>query len=272
MQALQLKRKEFEFLKEYIYRNIGISLSDQKIYLVQGRLNKRLKQLGLSSFHAYCELLQNDAMHKELSYLSTFISTNVTSFFREESQWKFLEYNLNNLFENKTIRIWSAASSTGEEPYSINMFLHEHISDIQSWDVKILATDISTKVLQQAQSGQYAQKALQGLEKRYQIKYFTKSKINSEMCLINSTIKQDIKFRLFNLVTGDYKIFKNKIFDIIFCRNVMIYFDKETQNALVSKFYELLKPGGYLFIGSSEALTDMKKGFKVASASIYRKV
>lgn len=272
LQASQLKKKEFEFLKEYIYNNIGISLSEQKIYLVQGRLNKRLKQLNLSSFSEYCELLQNDVMHKELSYLATLISTNVTSFFREESQWKFLEKNFDEIFVNKTVRIWSAASSTGEEPYSINMFLHEHITDMHGWDIKILATDISTKVLSQAQKGLYSKKAVEKLDKRYQIKYFVKKNRNSEVYEMSPLMKQNIKFRLFNLVTGDYKIFKNKKFDIIFCRNVMIYFDKATQNALVSKFYELLNPGGYLFIGSSEALTDIKKGFKVASASIYKKV
>jgi len=269
MKALKLGKKEFAFLQKYIYENIGISLSNQKIYLVQGRLNKRITQLGLDTFAQYCELLKNDVTHKELSYLSTFISTNVTSFFREEAQWQYLENNLNTLFRDKNIRIWSAASSTGEEPYSINMFLHEYIPDIKSRDVKILATDISTKVLQQAQKGEYPEKSLQNLSIQYKSKYF--SQVAGKKYTICPKIKKDIKFRLFNLVTGDYRIFREKKFDVIFCRNVMIYFDKNTQNTLVSKFYELLKPGGYLFIGSSEALTDIKERFKVASASIYRK-
>lgn len=270
LEAKQLKKSEFTFLKEYIYEHIGISLSEQKIYLVQGRLNKRLKEIGLDSFEEYCELLRRDSEHKELSYLATFISTNVTSFFREESQWHFLENNFDALFSDYKIRIWSAASSTGEEPYSINMFLHEHISDIAKWDIKILATDISTKVLTQAQSGEYQAKAVNAMPKKYEVKYF--SKTPSGVYRITPALKKDIKFRMFNLVTGDYRIFKQKKFDVIFCRNVMIYFDKATQNALVSKFYDLLKPGGYLFIGSSEALTDIKKGFKLVSASIYKKV
>lgn len=270
MQTLKLKKSEFDFLKEYIYNNIGISLSEQKIYLVQGRLSKRLKELGLSSFEGYCKLLSDDIKRSELSYLASLISTNVTSFFREESQWRFLEKNIETIGLNKRLRIWSAASSTGEEPYSINMFLHEHIADIANWDVKILATDISTKVLKIAQAGEYKIKAYETLSKRYQIKYFTKAGLDT--FAIKPFVKKDIKFRLFNLVTGDYKVFGEKKFDIIFCRNVMIYFDKKTQNELVAKFYNLLNAGGYLFIGSSEALTDIKQGFKLVSGSIYKKV
>lgn len=274
MNTLVLKKEEFLFLKDFIYQHIGISLSEQKIYLVQGRLNKRLKELRLNSFKEYCDLLRNDVAQKELSYLSTFISTNVTSFFREGSQWKFLEENLAKIThsKNKKLRIWSAASSTGEEPYSIMMFLYEHLNDVLHWDIKLLATDISTKVLKQAKEGKYKSKAYSQLEARYRAKYFTKVQHSEDEYTIKEMIKKDIVFRIFNLVTGNYKIFTKKKFDIIFCRNVMIYFDKATQSELVKNFYDLLEPGGYLFIGSSEALTDLRKGFKLVSPSIYQKV
>lgn len=273
MHQLVLKKEEFSFLKEFIYQNIGISLSEQKIYLVQGRLSKRLKELNLGSFKEYCELLRNDVAQKELSYLSTFISTNVTSFFREGSQWKFLKENLTSIVSTKhnKLRIWSAASSTGEEPYSIAMFLEEHLQDAKHWDVKILATDISTKVLKLAKAGVYNAKAYEPLEARYKSRYFSKNPDGLDYS-IDENIKKKIRFALFNLVTGNYGIFGKKRFDIIFCRNVMIYFDKPTQVELVKHFYDLLLPGGYLFIGSSEALTDLKKDFKLVSPSIYQKI
>lgn len=273
MKALKLQKSEFNFLKEFIYKNIGISLSEQKIYLVQGRLNKRLKQLHLNSFEKYCDLLRNDRDGEELTFLSTLISTNVTSFFREPSQWRFLESNIESIL-NKAggrLRVWSAASSTGEEPYSISMFIKEHEKN-SNVDVKILATDISTKVLKQAQSGRYKSKALASLDRNIHTKYFSKVANELDTYSISHNVKKDVTFRMFNLVTGDYNIFAGKKFDMIFCRNVMIYFDKTTQNTLVEKFHTLLKPGGYLFIGSSEALTDIKKGFKLVNASIYQKV
>lgn len=275
MERLVLKRKEFTLFQAYIYQHIGISLGDHKIYLVQARLAKRVKQLGLESFGAYYDYLISDKKGVELEYLSSLISTNVTSFFREQKQWEFLKTHLSSILasSNGKLRIWSAACSSGEEPYSIAMFLAEHLPNYSQYDIKILATDVSSKVLKMAMSGLYTQKAALSLKEEYVRKYFTPVQIGDEVHYrISSTLKQKIVFREFNLVTGDYRLFANKAFDIIFCRNVMIYFDKSTQSALVDRFHSILRKDGYLFIGSSEALTDMKKEFKSKSASIYQKV
>lgn len=272
MDRLILSHKDFTLFKAFIYEHIGISLGEQKIYLVQARLSKRVKQLSLNSFHEYYDILVNDRSGKELEYLSSLISTNVTSFFRESKQWDFLKSHLSTIMEGKNhkLRIWSAACSSGEEPYSIGMFLDENMPDL---DVKILATDVSPRVLKEAMLGTYSEKACDSLSDGYLNRYFTKvPKEDTLVYRINERVKKNIVFRGFNLVTGNYHLFGEKKFDIIFCRNVMIYFDKQTQNTLVEKFYEMLHKGGYLFIGSSEALTDIKKGFQSRSASIYQKV
>lgn len=274
MDRLVLSQKEFLLFKEYIYEHLGINLGDQKIYLVQARLAKRVKHLGLESFKAYYEYLLNDATGEEFSTLSSLISTNVTSFFREQKQWEFWKNNLHVMSakKEKKLRIWSAACSSGEEPYSIAMFLDATLPDVASWDIKILATDVSSRVLRLAQRGEYASKTCDNMDINYRKRYFHFD-TKKEMYCIEERLKKMVTFREFNLVTGNYKLFKTGMFDIIFCRNVMIYFDKPTQQVLIEKFHTLLsKEEGYLFIGSSEALTDQKQGFKSKSASIYQKV
>ena len=275
MERLVLRRKEFTLLQAFIYQHIGISLGDHKIYLVQARLAKRVKHLGLESFGEYYDYLVADKKGGELEYLSSLISTNVTSFFREQKQWEFLKTHLSSILasSNGKLRIWSAACSSGEEPYSIAMFLAEHLPNYAQYDIKILATDVSSKVLKIAMSGVYTQKACMSLKEEYLSKYFTPVRVQDEVHYrISDMLKKQIVFREFNLVTGDYNLFAHKAFDIIFCRNVMIYFDKPTQSTLVDRFHSILRKEGYLFIGSSEALTDMKKEFKSKSASIYQKV
>lgn len=273
MEKMELTKKEFTLFKEYIYEHIGISLSEQKIYLVQARLAKRVKHLGLTDFSAYYHTLVNDASGKEFEYLCSLISTNVTSFFRESKQWDFWKTHLSTMIagKNNRLRIWSAACSTGEEPYSIAMFLDENLPSSAHFDIKILATDVSPRVLKEASEGVYGPKAIANLSQNYLSRYFERTQ-NQGSFRVKESLKRPITFRAFNLVTGNFNLFKGKQFDIIFCRNVMIYFDKPTQQALVDKFYEMLCPGGYLFIGSSEALTDARKGLKSRSASIYQKV
>ena len=272
---LVLSRKEFALFQAYIYEHIGISLGDHKIYLVQARLAKRVNHLGLESYRAYYDYLVADKKGRELEYLSSLISTNVTSFFREQKQWEYLKANLPAILKSTggKLRIWSAACSSGEEPYSIAMFLAEHLPKDRAFDIKFLATDVSSKVLKIAMNGLYSQKAGLSLHEEYLRKYFKPEMIEDQVHYrISDTLKKQIIFREFNLVTGDFSLFENKAFDIIFCRNVMIYFDKPTQTALVDRFYTILPKNGYLFIGSSEALTDMKRDFRSRSASIYQKV
>lgn len=275
LQEITITKKEFELFKDYVYNEVGISLSDHKITLVQGRLAKRLRALGLKSYRDYYDYMIKDKTGEEAFHLVSAISTNVTTFFREASQWEFLEEHLPTLLEkkrDKKLRIWSAASSSGEEPYSIAMFLRDHIPSVDSWDIKILATDISQKVLSKALDGIYEAKDVQNLSRAMLNNHFVEQKIDGKKYFeVKDTLKKMVMYRMFNLVYDNFGIFKNQ-FDIIFCRNVMIYFDPPTQQALVSRFYKILPPKGWLFVGHSESLTRNKNEFKLIQPSIYEKI
>jgi chemotaxis protein methyltransferase CheR len=271
---IELKPQEFKLLRTYIYEKVGISLSEQKTTLVKGRLNKRLNQLNMKSFMDYYEYLLNDKSGEELTFFVSAISTNVTSFFRESAQWSWLESYISDLVASKRekkLRIWSAGCSSGEEPYTILMFLQEHLKDFESWDIKILATDISSKVLSKAILGHYEPKDVEQLPKNIVIKSF--EKVNGQNGLkysIKPFLKQKVMFRLYNLITDPF-FFKNE-FDMIFCRNVMIYFDEANRNNLIGRFASLLPKGAPLFLGSSESLTTHKNSLKLLGFSIYQKI
>lgn len=265
---IELSHKEFELFRSYIYKEVGISLSEQKSALIKGRLNKRLNQLSLNSFREYYDFLVGNS--DELGYFVSAISTNVTSFFRESAQWVWLEGYLPRMVEKKMekkIRIWSAGCSSGEEPYTILMFLARHLRDFDSWDIKILATDISQKVLEKAISGRYVAKDVSSLPKETISSFFTKTADGNYEVV--SKMRQKVLFRLYNLVTDPF-IFKNK-FDMIFCRNVMIYFDDTTRAEVVGKFASLLEKGSPLLLGSSESLTANKDKLALMGSSIYTK-
>lgn len=270
----QLKKKEFDLFRELVYDRLGISLSDQKVSMMQSRLSKLLTQKRLSS---YMELYDYFVHHSGSAVdheLEDAITTNVTSFFREKEQWVyFKEYIKNTLLkkEKKKLRIWSSASSSGEEPYSIAIFLHENIPNIETWDIKILATDISEEILKKAMFGVYSEKSMEGLSHNIIQKYFTLKKSGtSKEFAVNDSIKKMITFRKFNLVYGNYGMFSNPI-DIIFCRNVMIYFDKAVQTQINIHLTSLLQTGGLMFIGHSESIPPSVKNLKLVKSSIYMK-
>ncbi len=272
---LDITPKEFNLFREYIYKQTGISLSEKKITLVRGRLSKRIRKLGLKNFSDYYNLVVEDNSGEELTLLIDSISTNVTSFFREAGQWEFLKNDLQNILKrckNRRLRIWSAACSSGEEPYSILMFLQENMKDFNLWDIKILATDISNQILLKASKGEYQDKSVETVPKHVLAKNFNKiNKGNETLYVVKDFLKDRVVFRSFNLINGDFAIFKNK-FDMIFCRNVMIYFDGESQKKLVSEYAKLLERGSYLFVGHSESLTRNKDEFKLVKASIYERI
>lgn len=271
---IELKPQEFKLFRNYIYEKVGISLSEQKTTLVKGRLNKRLNQLDITSFKDYYDYLVNDASGEELTFFMSAISTNVTSFFREAAQWSWLEGYLPQMAASKRekkLRIWSAGCSSGEEPYTILMFLQNHLHDFESWDIKILATDISSKVLSKAILGHYEQKQVEQLPKNIVIKSFEKvHEQNVIKYQIKPFLREKVMFRLYNLITDPFFI-KNE-FDMIFCRNVMIYFDEANRNNLIGRFTTLLPKGAPLFLGSSESLTSHKNSLKLLGSSIYQKI
>jgi chemotaxis protein methyltransferase CheR len=272
---IEITAEEFEKIRKFVKAKVGISLSDQKATMVRGRLHKRLLELGMSSFSEYYRYLNSPEGEEEISNFINAISTNVTSFFRSPHHWTYLKENLNEIFlskPNKKIRIWSAACSSGEEPYSIMIFLRENLKDFDKWDIKILATDISHKALAKALKGEYSEKDVESMQKAVIHRNFTPKKTPTGVVYeIDPILKSKIMFRSFNLVNDDFSIFKFH-FDIIFCRNVMIYFDKETRRSLISRFAKLLNKGSLFIMGDSEAITENKNEFALIKSSIYKKI
>lgn len=260
------------FLKysSFIYDNYGIHITISKKDMLQAKLIKLVIRNKIDSYEEYFRILTQNKNREMLLEFSSEITINKTDFFRENNHFEFIKNNINLITEknkriirNNEIRVWSAGCSTGEEPYTLGMVLKEHF--IPGIDIKILATDLSKDVLRKAMGGVYSQAIMNQVEKYYVLKYFEKEDLNWRA---KSSLKNIITFRLFNLM--DNFPFK-KSFDIIFCRNVMIYFDNKVQQKLIDKFYDVLAPGGILFIGHSESLTGKNHKFKYIKPTIYMK-
>ncbi len=273
-----LSDKEFELFRGLIYKTSGISLALSKKELVKARLSKRLTKTGIGSFEQYYKFVtKHDKNGEELVHLLDSISTNKTDFFREAKHFDFLNTKLlpdliqkKEKVKNKTIRVWCAASSSGEEPYTLAITILNHINPNDGWNIKILATDISTKILQRAIKGIYTIDSLKGISPAIVSAHFKRVVIDRSNCFqAKDHLKKIITFRRFNLMTPNFP-FRNP-FDFIFCRNVMIYFDTETQHKLILKFYNCLPKDGYLFIGHSETLARKTHGFKYTQPAVYQK-
>lgn len=273
-----LSNKEFEMFRGLIYNTCGINLTLSKKELVKARLTKRLTKTGTSSFNEYYNYVtKTDKSGKELIHLIDNISTNKTDFFREKKHFDFLNTTLlpalilsKEQNRNRKLRIWCAASSSGEEPYTLAITVFNHIGPDSGWDVKILATDISTRILQKAIDGIYKAELLNDVPPGITSAHFSKVVVDNTNCYkAKDHLKEIITFRRFNLMTETFP-FKYP-FDFIFCRNVMIYFDPETQHRLVAKFYNCLSKEGYLFIGHSETLSKNDNKFKYIQPAVYQK-
>jgi len=275
--AITLSDTEFRMFRELIFEKSGISLHDGKKELLRTRLGGRLRARDLSSFKDYYDFIKNDNSDGELMGLLDAISTNLTSFFREINHFHFLKEKIvpaildrGRASNNKVLRCWSAGCSSGEEPYTIIFSLldNEEISD--SWDIKMLATDISVEMLEKATRAVYAEEKIKTVPKNMVRKYFVKgTKGKQGLYRVRKEISRLVQFKRFNLMTSNFP-FQHK-FDFIFCRNVMIYFDKPTQETLTSKYYNALAKGGYLMIGHSESLTGLQHQFKYVLPTIYHK-
>ena len=266
-----LKEDEYQRFCTLIYAESGISLGNQKHSLLASRLSKRLRDLSLATFTEYYELLTEDRTGEEFTRMLDLITTNKTDFFREPKHFDFLrERILPELESAKRIRIWSSACSTGEEPYTIAMTLCEGIRSPAHWDIKILASDLSTRVLAKAASGTYDEERVQALLPETVKRYFLRGRGESAgLIKVKPHLADMIHFQRMNLMDDRFPI-KTPL-DLIFCRNVMIYFDQATQGTLVNKFHRYLKPGGYLFIGHSESLHWVEHTFETVAPTIYRK-
>lgn len=227
---------------------------------------KRLRALGMESFDAYIHFIESEAGRHELEMMVDVMTTNKTSFFREPAHFEYLSKHLLPDVRSSRMRFWTAACSSGEEPYSLAIFIREAIPDIDRKDVKILATDISTRMLEKAKRAVYTQEALREVPGFLVQKYFSKTS-ESEYRVKNAVLDMVHLARL-NLI--DKWPMKGP-FDVIFCRNVMIYFDRPTQQRLINRFWNYLEPGGYLFVGHSEGLSAISHKFHYVRPAVYQK-
>jgi chemotaxis protein methyltransferase CheR len=271
----ELKDLEYEKISRLVHQQCGICLHEGKKDLVKARLGRRLREGGFRSFSDYYRYVTTEEGTEELVAMIDSISTNVTHFFREEKHFRKLTALLPALAQEKEkggrtdmIRIWTAGCSTGEEPYSIAMTAGECLQGRRT-TFHILATDISTRVLQTARRGVYPEDRVKGIPPpllKHCFQYGTGA--SAGLFRVKREIRDRVSFERFNLM--EVPRFGNR-FDVIFCRNVMIYFDKPTQNAVVGRFHDLLEEGGYLFIGHSETLTGLDHRYRYVEPSIYRK-
>ena len=261
----------FEALSKRIYQLAGISLSPHKKQLVYSRISKRIRHLGLSSFDAYCREVSDDHS-PEIGEFINAITTNLTSFFRENHHFEFLKSHivpeLKQLHRSdRRLRFWSAGCSTGEEPYSIAATLHPLLLN-ENWDCRILATDLDSNVLDHARRGIYTSEKVESISEEQRRQLFERR--NQERAMsVQPALQQYITFKQLNLMM-DWPM--QGPVDVIFCRNVMIYFDKPTQKQLFEKFYRMLSDNGYLIIGHSESMHGMDKKFKNLGKTMYQKV
>lgn len=268
--------QEFQQLSDLVYKHCGINLHMGKKTLVRARLAKWIHQGHFNSFREYIDHVLSDSTGHKFSNLIDTLSTNVTSFFREEKHFHFLRNKfLPNLLErkkqdgNSKIRGWSAGCSSGEEPHSIGITLLEALGGSGRWDLKILATDISTRMLEKARQGIYEMNRINGISPEHLQKYFITTHLKDQLAYqANNQLKSVLMFHYLNLMEA-WPI-KGPV-DFIFCRNVMIYFDKETQQDLVRRYWNLLEPGGILFTGHSESLTGIEHQFCYVQPTIYKK-
>jgi len=266
-----LNNDVFERFRALVYRECGINLTDHKRAMFSSRLQRRLSQLGLTSFQDYYDLVVGGHSDAELTTMLDYISTNQTEFFREPHHFTFLrERVLPELAVDKTVRIWSTACSSGEEPYSIAMTLSDTIASPSTWNCRILASDISTRMLAKAATGQYSHEKINSLSSDLVRRHFLLGKGNRrELVKIKPHIANMAVFRRINLMDDRYPI--KSLLDVIFCRNVMIYFDRETQAKVLARLSRYLKPGGYLFLGHSETMQGISDAFHYVAPTIYRK-
>ena len=272
-QEFELSDAVFDRLRELVHRYTGIALAETKRELVYGRLARRLRVLQLKSFADYCALIENGPAD-EVQELTNAITTNLTSFFRENHHFQQLADEIFPQIEaeraaGKRIRVWSAGCSTGEEPYSIAMVMRESLAHLRDWDIKLLATDIDSKVVETASAGAYTEDRFKGVSPERIKRWFSPAAGRPTHREAARELKNLITFKQLNLF--DPWPMKGP-FDVIFCRNVVIYFDKVTQRGLFERMAELQEPGAWLIIGHSESLFNVTSRYRLVGRTVYRRL
>lgn len=264
---------DFERLRALSFAHSGIRVPDDKFNMFYSRIAKRLRALGLTRFSEYCDIVEDRADPEFTEFINA-ITTNLTSFFRENHHFEYLRHHLvpewrREKADSRRLRGWSAGCSTGEEPYSILMTLLESDLPCSRWDVKLLATDLDTRVLETAANGVYDSDRVNRLDEQRLQRWFLKGNAHQAgRVRVKDEVRDFIHFKQLNLI-GPWAM--KGPFDFIFCRNVLIYFDNPTKQMLIERFENLLAPGGHLFIGHSESLHSVHHGFENLGQTIYRK-
>ncbi len=275
-----LSERDFKRLSEFIHSNLGIKMPGSKITMIESRLRKRLRVRKISSFTEYCDYLFSErGMAEELNYFIDVVTTHKTDFFREEDHFRFLVQRVIPELVTKMgsgvgrkLNLWSAASSRGHEVYTIAIVLNEFRERYPGldFDYFILGTDISNDVLEDGRKAIYDHDDIDPVPKDMKKKYFLKSKDPSKnLVRVVPELRNKVKFRQLNLMDDDFQL--RELMDVIFCRNVMIYFDKKTQDTLLYKLCNYLKNGGYLFMGHSEVLHNPNLPLVSKAPAVYRK-
>ena len=277
-----LSDSEFDIISKIIYKETRIIMGAHKKTLVTSRLGKRIKALNIDNFKGYIDYLSSDKGKEELVNFINSVTTNKTDFFRENKHFEYMKSTFLPNWENaykegkvKNLRIWSAACSSGEEPYSILITLHEYFgSRFNDYDIKVLASDVDTNVLAHGKEGVYREDVVSPIEEALLRKYFFRSKLLNNMeerkYKVKDILKNNLYFRPLNFKDEDYDIHSE--FDLIFCRNVIIYFDKDFQKQLFHKLHSYMKKDSFIFIGHSETLFNLSDKFKYESSNIYMKI
>jgi chemotaxis protein methyltransferase CheR len=270
----EIDDRDFHKIAQLVRDKTGIVIDGRKRAFVQSRLGRRLRALGLADFAAYCRMLEDpQAGEAEQAMLVNAVTTNHTSFFREPYHFDYLAATVMPAIlagareRNHRLRIWSAGCSTGEEPYSLAMILCECRQKLRDWDCRILATDLDTNVLAHAESGLYDAERALSIPSELRRHYVTSA--DDGQIAIREPLRSLITFRQLNLL-GEWPM-KGQ-FDVIFCRNVTIYFDKNTQRTLLDRFARILRPDGWLFVGHSESLLNLTDRFQLVGRTVYRRI
>lgn len=265
---LELSNQEFNRVRHMVYEYCGINLQEGKEALVRARLMKRLRSLKMQSFSDYLDYVESEKSGLEFVQLIDVLTTNKTSFFRESQHFNFIQKVVIPEIEGRNVKWWSAGCSSGEEAVTLAITFNETIQNHGNTLAKILGTDISTGILKTAKEGRYGHDKLQGMPREFLKKYFHPTIGEENSYQVSPGIMKMIKYGRLNLL--EPWPLKGP-FQMIMCRNVMIYFDKDTQERLVSRFHGLLDPGGYLFIGHSESVTKKNTGFTNIQPAVYKK-
>jgi len=271
----EMGEAEFKRFSELIHSEFGIKMPPTKKILLQSRFQKRLRALGMRSYKEYCDyVFSKDGREKERSHLIDVVTTNTTHFFREPKHWDIMDRIVmpdifrRGIGRSKPLKMWSAGCSSGEEPYTLAMLLAEYQAKQQGFDFTILATDISSEILAKAKRAVYTMDKVDDIPMEMRKKYLLKSKKNP-LFKIDAPLRNKIQFQRLNFMDS-FQLPEEQ--DIIFCRNVVIYFDRQTQVVLFNKFCNNLKQGGYLFIGHSESLSGMTLPLRQVAPTVFQKV